>query len=183
MEEAQFKCNITLTQLYNIPAPYIIYEWMHIQFLQIPEDKRSHLGEVSYSYSLPMGHREREYDKFPDYPVLLALNAFFNRDNTFFLYKQKDEPIINNLNRFSMVKHTLNFHENLRKLLKFLEKYNINSSEILIRVPEICPQEDTYMTDEQYSDYVLGYRIVKEYFEPVLKIEYYKDNIINLKEF
>ena len=178
METENLVYRISKVQIFNIPIPYLIFSYLEFLFYEIPLGKRSHFDGTVYSRAFPMGYGSRSYDKFDDYPILIALEGLFSSNISFLIYSRENtkdcsEKVVNTISRYSITRHTRNLKKNIASLLKFLKNYGIDTDSLLFQIPHQEPDKPIGMTDQQYSNYVLSYMVIKEYFEEMLKIEYY----------
>lgn len=178
METEKLIYKISKTQIFNIPIPFLIFSYLETLFYDIPVEKRSHLGEIEYSRTFPMGYRSRSYEKINDYPILIALEGLFSSNPSFLYYslehtKDCSQKVVNTISRYSITKHTRNLKKNIASLLEFLRNFGIDTDSLLFQIPQQESEKPKGMTDQQYSNYVLSYMVLKEYFEEIIRIEYY----------
>lgn len=163
-------CQINETQLYNIPLPYLILSFL-TDLIPFSERERKYIDDEK---------RERWINVSDSFEVYETLNTFFKRENLSYasIYMDSKNSYGNFVERSEKVLYYQGTSFKLSKLLNEfitkLSKIDINVKLITFKIPIKARQKQEGMTDYQYADYVLGYKIVEEYFSEFLNIEYYR---------
>lgn len=153
---------ITPEQLYNVPLPFLILAALQEEFIKVPVEGRSHMSGVVYN-GISSPYRTKVFDHFPGekvYDILKTLfkPAIFGGDEQNESKKWYNEDLRSIHDAFKLTYE-------VEECFKNLQKYGISKDTVSFIVPSMESSRPEGMTDAQYSNYVLGYKIYDKYFK------------------
>lgn len=143
--EKKYNFKVYEVQLYNIPLPQVI---------------------ICYLQNLVMSKTNSDIASNAFLLLMPSIEYLFN--------KRKIENLDGLDGKIQITVNVCLFESLYNAIFSHLKDITgIDYNEIRIKIPEFKPEGIPGMTDQQISDYYLGYRIVNEFFKNPDIIEYY----------